>query len=75
MSEQRYRFFDKTGHCFTDFGRIGDCRLTLGYHKTLGARLRDSKETFEAWEAFRIRDNLTEDGFEWGKDFYMRKVK
>lgn len=85
--EQLYIFIDKTGHCFKDFqvssktkpdefdkilpkpNNDGEQR----YRNMVGAMLQDG-EHFSVGDMFAFRDDLTDAGFEWGKDFYMKKV-
>ena len=68
--EQYYLFVDKTGHCFEDFQDTGD---GFGYEDIVGAWLRGGKK-FTVGDMMAFRDNLTEAGFKWGIDFYVKKV-
>jgi len=43
------------------------------YRDYVGAMLRAGKE-FPVGDMFCFRDDLTDAGFEWGKDFYVKKV-
>lgn len=75
--EQMYRFFDKSGHCFEDFQKMGEDDGDKRYHDGIGAFLRASnngEHDFSVGDAMCFRDELQEAGFEWGKDFYMTKV-
>lgn len=77
MTEQLYQFVNKSGHCFEDYQKIGVCESEKNYHGTVGAMLRashDGKHDFSVGDAMCFRDELQEAGFEWNKDFYMRKV-
>ena len=77
MDEQMYRFTDKSGHCFEDFQGMGEDDCDKRYHDSIGAMLRASnngEHDFSVGDAMVFRDELQEAGFEWGKDFYMKKV-
>ena len=90
MTEQKYIFVDKTGHCFEDFQQStkksppdeidkllnpiedfddGERR----YRDRVGAMMRGSCE-FEVGDMLAFRDDLIDAGFEWGKDFYVKKI-
>ncbi len=74
--EQMYRFVDKT-NCFEKFQGIGEDEADKSYHDWVGAMLRASnngEHDFSGGDAMAFRDELTDAGFEWGKDFYMRKI-
>lgn len=43
------------------------------YRAVVGAMLRAGRE-FGIGDMFVFRDDLTDAGFEWGKDFYVKKV-
>ena len=43
------------------------------YRDRVGAMMRGG-EQFSVGDMLAFRDDLTEAGFEWGKDFYVRKV-
>ena len=73
MEEQLYIFVDKTGHCFEDFQDKGTSEGEKDYNDMIGAMLRGGKE-FSVGDMLAFRDDLTTAGFEWGKDFYVRKV-
>ncbi len=36
-AEQRYRFVDKSGHCFEDFQKMGEDEYDKRYHDMVGA--------------------------------------
>ncbi len=75
--EQMYRFVDKTGKCFEAFQGMGENDVDKEYHDMIGAWLRgsnDGNRDFTVGDAMVFRDELQEAGFEWGKDFYMKKV-
>ena len=74
--EQMYRFVDKS-NCFEKFQGIGEDEADKRYHDHVGALLRASNNgecDFSVGDAMVFRDELIEAGFEWGKDFYMKKV-
>lgn len=71
VAEKRYRFVDKSGHCFSDLGLIED---SLDYWKEVARRLK-SGETYSIGEAMIRRDELFGLRFKWGTDFYFEKVK
>lgn len=71
--EQKYIFVDKTGHCFEDFQGKGDNDAAKNYNDLVGAWLRGGKE-FTVGDMMAFRDDLIAAGFEWGKDFYVKKV-
>jgi hypothetical protein len=87
-SEQKYKFIDKTGHCFEDFQKStkhkqedeidkfldnSDNDGEKFYRDHVGAMLRAGKE-FSVGDMFCFRDDLTDAGFIWGTDFYVIKV-
>lgn len=76
--EQYYLFVDKTGHCFEDFQKKGnDENGERTYNDHVGAMLRASHHdgyTFCVGDMLAFRDDLTDAGFEWGVDFYVKKV-
>ena len=67
--EQMYQFMDKSGTCFDDFAAIKD---DDGSHVTTAAML--SMDEFSAGDMLAFRDELQADGFEWGVDFYVKKI-
>ncbi len=69
-NEQHYLFVDKTGHCFEDFGNIED---GLGYNALIGTWLR-AKIKYTVGDMMCFKDDLTNAGFKWGVDFYVKKV-
>jgi len=72
-NEQYYLFVDKTGHCFEDFQKMGDSECARNYNDHVGAWLRGGKK-FTVGDMMAFRDDLTEAGFKWGIDFYVKKV-
>lgn len=71
---QQYKFVDKTGRCFQAFAEIED---TTEYHRHVAGLLmatNNDEKTFEVGDMCVFRDELKEAGFEWGKDFYVKKV-
>jgi len=68
--EQYYLFVDKTGHCFEDFQNIED---GCGYNALIGAYLQGGRK-FIVGDMLVFRDDLTDAGFRWGVDFYVKKV-
>ena len=79
MSEQMYKFIDKTGHCFEDFQDLGnpEDEGDIRYHDNIGAMLRASnngEHDFSVGDMLVFRDELQEAGYEWGKDFFVKKV-
>lgn len=74
FTEQLYTFVDKTGHCFEDFQNIGDKNNgERKYNDCIGAMLRGGKE-FIVGNMLAFRDDLTNAGFKWGIDFYVKRV-
>lgn len=72
LEEQYYLFVDKTGHCFEDLQGIGEG--TQGrYNDFVGALMRSGRK-FTVGDMMSFKDDLTEAGFEWGVDFYVKKV-
>lgn len=72
--EQHYLFVDKTGHCFGDFQSMkvdNDCQGS--YNDLIGAWLRGGRK-FTVGDMMCFRDDLTNAGFKWGVDFYVKKV-
>ena len=67
--EQMYQFIDKSGTCFDDFAAIKD---DTDYHKMVASML--STKEFSAGDMLAFRDELQADGFEWGVDFYVKKI-
>ena len=75
-NEQMYRFVDKS-NCFVKFQNIGEDEGDKRYHDRVGAMLRASnngEHEFSVGDAMVFRDELIDAGFEWGRDFYMKKV-
>jgi len=76
-NEQLYLFVDKTGHCFEDFRGMGNSECERNYNDLVGAMLRASHHdgyTFCVGDMLVFRDDLTQAGFKWGVDFYVKKV-
>ena len=73
MEEQYYLFVDKTGHCFEDFQEVGANDDTLGSNAYVGALMRGERK-FTVGDMMAFRDDLTQAGFKWGVDFYVKKV-
>lgn len=73
MQEQLYIFVDKTGKCFEEFQGMGEYDGDAKYHDVIGAYLRGGKK-FTVGDMLAFRDDLTNAGFEWGKDFYVKKA-
>lgn len=71
--EQYYLFVDKTGHCFEDFQGVGANDGTLGYNAYVGALMRGERK-FTVGDMMAFRDDLTDAGFKWGVDFFVKKV-
>jgi len=71
--EQLYIFVDVTGHCFEDFQRQGKNELERNYNDTVGRWLRSGRK-FSVGDMLAFRDDLTDAGFRWSKDFYIKKV-
>jgi len=84
--EQLYIFVDKSGHCFEDFQRSSQTKPNefdkffiksndeeKRYRGYVGAMLKSGKK-FSVGDMFAFRDDLIDAGFEWGKDFYVKKV-
>ena len=72
--EQLYIFIDKSGHCFEDFQNMGDENNgERRYNDFVGAIMRDGKK-FTVGDMLCFRDDLTNAGFKWGIDFYVRKI-
>jgi len=69
-NEQLYQFIDKSGHCFDDFSKIKDPTV---YHKFVAALLTRERD-FTVGDMLCFRDELTEAGFVWGRDYYIKKV-
>ena len=82
MRVQQYKFVDMTGSCFKSFQSIGeivDGELSTSrrYHDRIGAMLRasnDDKHPFYVDDKMVLTDELIEAGFEWGVDFYVKKI-
>ena len=75
MEEQLYIFVDKSGHCFEDFQSSADGEKgEEDYRDVIGAWLRGGRK-FTVGDMLCFRDDLTDAGFEWGKDFYVKKCK
>lgn len=77
MSEQMYRFIDKTGHCFEDFQERDDDETGKRYNDMVGAMLRASnngEHNFTVGDMLCFKTELEEAGFVWGTDFFVRKV-
>ena len=73
MEEQYYLFVDKTGHCFEDFQAMGNSECHRNYNDHVGAFLRGGRK-FTVGDMMAFRDDLTQAGFKWGVDFYVKKV-
>lgn len=73
LGEQYYFFVDKTGHCFEAFQDIGDSDAECRYHDSVGAWFRGGRK-FTVGDMLAFRDDLTDAGFQWGIDFYVKKV-
>lgn len=72
--EQYYLFVDKTGHCFEDFQKMGnDDDGSRVYNAFVSALLRGERK-FTVGDMLCFRDDLTEAGFKWGIDFFVKKV-
>jgi hypothetical protein len=74
MSEQQYKFVDMTGRCFKKFGEVED---STEYHRCVAAMLiRSDKDDhpFHVGDMMIFKDELMEAGFEWGVDFYVKKI-
>lgn len=71
--EQYYLFVDKTGYCFEDFQEQGNSECERNYNDLVGALLRGGKK-FSVGDMMAFRDDLTQAGFRWGVDFYVKKV-
>jgi len=67
--EQYYQFIDKSGTCFDDFAAIKD---DTDYHRMVASRL--SVGEFSVGDMLVFRDELQAGGFEWGSDFFVRKI-
>lgn len=67
--EQMYQFVDRSGTCFDDFADIRD---DTDYHRMVASML--STREFSVGDMLTFRDELQQDGFEWGKDFYVKKI-
>lgn len=67
--EQMYQFVDKSGTCFDDFADIRD---DTDYHRMIAAKL--SLGEFTVGDMMLFRDELQQDGFEWGIDFVVKKI-
>ena len=73
-NEQYYLFVDKTGHCFEDFQTMKVSDEGQGrYLDSVGAWLRSGRK-FTVGDMLCFRDDLEDAGFEWGVDFYVKKV-
>ena len=70
IDEQLYIFVDKSGHCFEDFQDKDD---GSGYNDRIGAMMRAGCK-FSVGDMLVFRDELKDAGFEWGTDFYIKKV-
>lgn len=72
--EQYYIFVDKSGHCFEDFQSMKVDNACHGcYNDLVGAWLRGGRK-FTIGDMLCFRDDLTDAGFKWGIDFYIKKV-
>ena len=72
--EQYYLFVDKTGHCFEAFQKTGNLEnRQIDYNDLIGAWLRSGRK-FTVGDMLCFRDDLTDAGFKWGVDFYVKKV-
>lgn len=82
MEEQKYKFVDMTGRCFKSFQGIGDIvdgepSSDRRYHDMIGAMLRASnndEHPFCVGDMMVFKGELIEAGFEWGVDFYVKKI-
>lgn len=73
-NEQYYLFMDKTGHCFEDFQEKGSANNgERNYNDMVGAMMRGGRK-FTVGDMMAFRDDLTNAGFKWGIDFYVKKV-
>ncbi len=64
--EQMYVFVDKSGNCFDEFGELPGNGMIYAW-------LKKGKE-FSVGDMMVFSDDLKEAGFEWGTDFYTKKV-
>ena len=88
--EQYYLFVDKTGHCFEDFQKSSvsepdefdkffdksseeQVSGEKYYRDHVGAMMRSGRK-FSVGDMIAFRDDLTQAGFKWGIDFYVKKV-
>jgi len=71
--EQEYIFIDKTGHCFEDFQKMGNSECARNYNDLVGAWLQGGRK-FIVGDMLAFRDDLTDAGFKWGVDFYVKKI-
>jgi len=69
VNEQLYIFVDKSGHCFKDFQAKDD---GSGYNNLVGAWLAGGK-MFCVGDMMVFKQELIDAGFQWGKDFYVKK--
>lgn len=77
MSEQLYRFVDKSGNCFRSFQLMGEDDCDRRYHDFVGAMLRasnDNKHDFTVGDMMAFKDELIDARFKWGIDFFVKKV-
>jgi len=73
--EQYYLFVDKSGNCFEAFQKMGDFENgERNYNDYVGA-LMGSGRKFTVGDMMCFKDDLTDAGFKWGVDFYVKKVK
>ena len=77
--ETKYRFIDKSGHCFEDFQKA--CKGSGGgedrYRDFVGAMLRASnngEHDFTVGDMMCFKSELQEAGYKWGTDFFVRKI-
>ncbi len=74
LDEQYYLFVDKTGRCFEAFQKTGNLNNgEIDYNDYVGALMRSGRE-FTVGDMMCFRDDLTDAGFRWGIDFYVKKV-
>ena len=72
--EQHYLFVDKSGLCFEAFQKIGNLENgEIDYNDYVGALMRSGRK-FTVGDMMSFRDDLTDAGFKWGVDFYVKKV-
>lgn len=73
-NEQKYRFVDLTGECFEKFQAYAPYGESPdAYYDTIGAFMRAGRE-FGVGDMMVFKRDLIDAGFEWGKDFVVRRV-